>query len=197
MKPRMLCLWVALAACAPAVAGPLHQAAAANDLPALRAAIEAGEDVNAPDDSAWERTPLMHAAINGHALAARILIENGAAVQPQDEFADTPLRRAIQNTQGDQPAVLEVVNVLLANGADPDRDRDYNGRTPLVWALLYGDRRPPLITAAIVDGLLAAGAECVAAIDDQFDEGSQIRSRELAAKAGEDVLRVWDARCGQ
>lgn len=179
-----------LAAFTTAFAGPLHDAAESGDISAVRALIEADADVNEPRDG---ETPLALAAINGQALVVKVLAEHGADVAPEGPQGATPLRRVIQRTDLDQPRVLEVVNVLLANGANPDQDTDAAGRSPLVWALLVADQRLPLITAGILEDLLAAGASCVEQIEDP--SAGTLNMRALAEKTGVDAVRVWDSHC--
>jgi ankyrin repeat protein len=187
---RLPAILVFLGACSTAFAGPLHDAARSGDISAVRALIEGEADVNALQDG---ETPLALAAINGQALVVKVLAENGADVAPQGPDGATPLRRVIQRTDIDAPRVLEVVNVLLINGANPDHDTDQVGRTPLVWALLVADQRMPLVTAGILEDLLAAGAQCVAQIDDPAQ--GRLAMRALAEKVGIDALRVWDRHC--
>jgi ankyrin repeat protein len=192
---RLFAFLISLASAVSALAGPLHDAAAAGDISTVRSLIAEDVDVNEPKPGKSGETPLMLAAINGQALVVKVLAESGADVEPADTGAPTPLRRVIQHTDLDQPRVLEVVNVLLASGANPDHDQDAQGRTPLVWALLLAEKRMPLITAGIIEDLLAAGAECVATAPSE--EGQSLSMRELAKQTGVDALRVWDAHCGE
>jgi ankyrin repeat protein len=89
--------------------------------------VDAGGDVNAPDDHG--STPL-HSAVNDRNPAmARFLLERGAKPnvhnsQPQRE---TPLH--IASGHGD----AKVVELLFAHGADPNR-RSEHGITPLMDA---------------------------------------------------------------
>jgi ankyrin repeat protein len=92
----------------------LHYAAA-GDLAAVRAAIEAGADVSAGDSAGW--TPLHFAAQAQRADIAVELLANGAVVDAVDAQGNTPLWRAVFNYRGD-PAVLDA---LREAGADPDQ----------------------------------------------------------------------------
>lgn len=85
-------------------------------------------------------TPLHCAAMNGHDVVARLLIENGAEVSAATFVGVTPLRHAVQNGH---EAVFEL---LISNGANvsaaatsPWHDANlYAGSTPLHCAALHG-----------------------------------------------------------
>ncbi|TVQ63572.1 MAG: hypothetical protein EA378_01400 [Phycisphaerales bacterium] len=66
----------------PVSAGRVHEAALMNDLEALRREVQAGVDLNAPDEGSGSRTsgltPLMAAAFAGHQDGMRLLIDGGA-----------------------------------------------------------------------------------------------------------------------
>jgi ankyrin repeat protein len=86
--------------------------------------------------------PALHwAAANGLTDIARLLIEQGAAVNGLDNFENTPLHLAVA-----YPAMLE----LLLQGGAKVNARNAFGHTPLHLAV--GDRRA-------VEILLAAGAD--------------------------------------
>jgi ankyrin repeat protein len=145
---------------------------------AVRTLLQAGADPNFtdPDDS----TALIIALMNGHWDVARLLIEAGADVNHWDWWGQTPLYTAVDlNTLPlgarielptmDQSTGLDIINLLLARGANPNaqlklrppyrnvgQDRladpaiDY-GATPLLRAAKAADL--PAMKA-----LLAAGA---------------------------------------
>ena len=102
------------------------------------------------------------AAFHGHWQLCRFLIERGADVNhPLPDTGETPLHAAL--CKSDRPAFDQVVKVLLAAGADPNRatkpgvetdgfmrDCRTRGETPLHRAAAFG-------TEATVQMLLDAG----------------------------------------
>ena len=145
---------------------------------AARTLIEMGADVNFtdPDDS----TPLLVALMNGHWDTAKLLVEKGADVNHWDWWGQTPLYLAVDmhtlpaGARTELPTMdyatgLDIINLLLAKGANPNaqlklrppyrmvsQDRladpalDY-GATPLMRAAKAAD-------VAAMKALLAAGA---------------------------------------
>ena len=129
-----------LVAAAPAPG--LVDAAARQDLAALRAHLEAGADVNAR--RADGATALLWAAHWDDREAVRLLLAAGADVNAADDHGVTPLVRATEN------ASRSLVGTLLAAGADANAAQT-SGLTPLMVAARTGN-------AAIVRTLLAHGA---------------------------------------
>ena len=124
-------------------ATPLHIAACAGHLEAVRMLIGHGADVNF-DDHRTFRTPLCQAVRCGHPHVVRYLLEHGA--DPHGPVVDDmPLQLAVR--QGS----TEMVRLLLAYGADANA-RWFRDRTPLHLAAEGGH-------ADIVDLLLNAGAD--------------------------------------
>jgi ankyrin repeat protein len=132
-------------------------------IPAL---VEAGADINAPDQDGI--TPLLSAIINGHYDAAGLLLEKGADPNLADRTGRTPLYSAVDfhtMPASNRPSPkeidneitsLEVIKGLLARGANVnaqlkqqqpyrtklDRGDDTmltTGTTPLIRAAKAGD----------------------------------------------------------
>lgn len=110
-------------------------------------------------------TPLMMAALKGHADWCRRLVERGAKVN-RDGW--TPLHYAASGPSSD------AVALLLDRGARVDA-RAPNGNTPLMMAALYGKEESVAL-------LLERGA------DPTLRNGSQRTAPELARAAGRDFL---------
>ncbi|BGP35336.1 palmitoyltransferase akr1 [Rhodotorula toruloides] len=165
---------------------PLHVAAASNDLQSLYSLLDSPSSSSsiphtANDTDAEGTTPLHWAAINGHVVAAKVLLERGAEVDARGgELRGTPLMWAARNGH------LPLVHLLLKHGADPSLtdDQSFNalhlaihsssaflvayllltlqplaidstdpeGHTGLAWACYQGD-------AISVEVLLKAGAD--------------------------------------
>lgn len=85
--------------------------------------IKLGVDVNAHDNNGW--TPLHFAAQAQSFTVAKILIEHGSNIETKDTFGNTPLFRAVFNSQGKG----DVIKLLLKSGADPE-SRNNNGVSP-------------------------------------------------------------------
>ncbi|MCG3178725.1 MAG: hypothetical protein BIFFINMI_01054 [Phycisphaerae bacterium] len=110
----------------------------------VRAAIDGGADLNAPDDLGF--APADDAAMNGAADAIELLAERGADLNRGDaQTGWTPLHWAASRRD------VAMVKLLLSKGAKPDAT-DARGRAPLHAAVDAGD---PESAAA----LLEAGAE--------------------------------------
>lgn len=147
-----LVLWLTAAAalaagaCVQRPGTPLPQAAASNDVAALRRLLGEGHTADEGDGS-W--TPLIWAARSGSIGAINVLLDTGADVNlpgpTGDDWDATPLQHAILQRQ---PAV---VRLLLDRGADVNRS-DRRSLTPLFLAA--GDTDP-----AILRLLLAHGAD--------------------------------------
>jgi uncharacterized protein len=136
---------------------PIFEAIAKNDANKLAKIIseEAAVDVVDGDD----RTPLMHASIDGrdqivpllinancslnskdkagytalhfaaqnfHLNIAKILLESGVSVDPQDMHGNTPLWRATFNSKGKG----EMIKLLLSYGADKNL-KNSSGKAPI------------------------------------------------------------------
>lgn len=110
-------------------------------------------------------TALMLAALKGREDVVRVLIERGAAVDPQGW---TPLHYA---AAGDAHAIA---TLLLVRGVRVD-PRAPNGRTPLMLAAAYASEE-------MVDKLLRAGADPAAR------DGQGLGAADLARGGGRDWL---------
>lgn len=93
----------------------LHRAAAEGNHDEMRRLVAVGGHALTTFDDLG-RTPLHYAVEGEHYLAAEWLIQQGAVVNAHDEptIGETPLCLAVRR---DHP---EMVELLLANGADPD-----------------------------------------------------------------------------
>ena len=120
----------------------------------VRMLIDAGAEINAPDQYQW--TPLLFAASNSHAIVVAALIKAGADVNRGNENNKTPLHWACRRVDSDvEPALL-----LLRNGAAVNA-RDDDGDTPLDYAIRKSHSR-------LVPILLRAGAALPAETDDAY-----------------------------
>jgi hypothetical protein len=119
--------------------------AAARDgsLVRLRALISAGADINVKDSEGW--TPLMVAALKGHAKTVVLLLSHGAHVETKNNSGWTALRFA--SSVGD----TEMMTLLIGYGADVN-SRDDNRQTILMQAAEEGN-------ISSVRELLEAGAD--------------------------------------
>ena len=138
---------LAVSACVPRPETPLTQAAARNDVAALRQLLDAGHEADEGGDS-W--TALIWASRSGSIEAIKVLLDSGADVNlpgsTGDNWDATPLQHAILQRQ---PAA---VRLLLDRGADPNRGAGPGSPAPLLLAA--GDTDP-----AILRLLLAHGAD--------------------------------------
>ena len=123
---------------------PLHWASMEGRLPAVKALLSHGSDVNAVTTS-YGSTPLMEAAHYGHAEVCALLLRHGAAVDHQNEYGGTALMEASRY------GCVDVVKLLLGVGRAAVDVVSSTGRTALYWAI-RGKHD------AIVHALLDAGA---------------------------------------
>jgi ankyrin repeat protein len=131
-------------ACAQRPETPLTQAAARNDVAALRHLLGDGHQADEGGDS-W--TALIWAARSGSVNAINVLLDSGADVNlpgsTEDNWEATPLQHAILQRQ---PAA---VRLLLERGADPNRGA---GGNPAPLFLAAGDTDPAILTLLLAHG---------------------------------------------
>lgn len=121
---------------------PVFEAAKLGDREILLDLVHHGADLNAA--SRWGYmgdTPLAFAVRNGQVGAVRLLIDAGADVNHPGANGETPLRNAFYG----EPNAVEIVQLLLAHGADPDI-KDSQGKTARQISYGYG---PAAIRSAI------------------------------------------------
>ena len=86
----------------------LYEAVGAGSVQAVEMLLDAGANMQ-PDHPDYESTALLHACYYGQADVAAFLIERGADVHADNEYA---LRRAVMHDK------IDVVAVLIQHGAD-------------------------------------------------------------------------------
>src|SRR5262249_18749830 len=113
---------------------PLMHAVLADDADPgiVQLLIDRGSDVNA-FDAGQRWTPLHFAASNQKPEVVRVLLKNGATVDPVDVFGITPLWRSIMSSQNDLSSIKE----LLDHGADYNK-KSVDGISPLDLARTAG-----------------------------------------------------------
>jgi ankyrin repeat protein len=120
----------------------IHRAARSGNLPAVRALLESGEDVNKREPKRGQ-TALYYAIYFDKPVTLKVLIEAGADVNAQDSDGATPLTLAAQE---DNPMI---VMELIKAGADVNLTR-HDGATPLHMAAKNGHEG--CVVALIRDG---------------------------------------------
>jgi ankyrin len=174
------------------------------------ALLEAGARVDTPDANGI--TPLLMAITNGNVDVARLLVERGADVKAADWYGRTPLWAAVdvrnlekrgpaRDNGVDRAAMLEVIRLLLAKGADVNARTkevqpvrrfimplgslswvDVTGETPFIRAALAGDvtvmrlllkqgANPNIATFSGTTALMAA-AGVNWVVNQTYDEGA-------------------------
>jgi ankyrin repeat protein len=155
----------------------ITRAAREADLDEVRALIQAGEDVNAPE--ADGTSALLWAAYEAHPDLVKLLIEAGADPNAANRFGMTPLLQAsrygdvatiqvlldagadihVTHPSGETALMaaarsgsVAAVSLLLERGADPNAIEHLQGQTALMWATAEGHLN-------VVDALLKAGAD--------------------------------------
>ena len=133
---------------------PLLYASRDGRMETVRMLLDAGADINSRD--ANDITPLIAAITNNHPEVARYLIERGADIKAVDWYGRTPLWAAVETRNMDldngtfensidRAPFLELIQVLLDRGADP------NARTKEVPPVRHGF--PSHYGIALVGGL--------------------------------------------
>ena len=121
----------------------LHRAAKDGDLARVQALVTAGDDID-EEEEAWNQTPLLYAAQEGHVKVVQYLVKCGANKEASGSGC-TALYVAAMDGH------LAVVQILVEHGADWEYIAGgTTGLTPLVIAALGGH-------FAVVDYLLELG----------------------------------------
>jgi ankyrin repeat protein len=124
---------------------PLNQAAARNDVAAIRQLLADGQK---PDGDGKTWPPLIWASRTGSLDAMKLLLDAGADINKQassgDDWDATPLQHAILERQ---PAA---VALLLDRGANPNQGGGGRDLTPLFLAA--GDTDPSILKLLLAHG---------------------------------------------
>jgi ankyrin repeat protein len=120
---------------------PLSMAAGNSHIPAMKALLDAGENINFASPA--DNTTLLHyIALGGLTAAAEFLIKSGAALNPKDVHQSTPLHFAAEKGN------VDIIKLLLAAGADVN-----SGDEHLLTPLHYAIRANQLSSiAALIEG---------------------------------------------
>lgn len=164
----------------------LAEAARAKDSMSLRALLERGVDVNAPQADGM--TALHWAAYQDDLKTVELLLHAGADVKAANRYGVTPLSLACTNGNGAMVAMLieagadpntalpggetalmtaartgkaEAVKALLARGADVNAKEAGRSQTALMWAVAEGH-------SGVVETLIESGADFRTPLDSGF-----------------------------
>ena len=136
---------IAFGGCREEPTTPFTQAAARNDVAAIRRLLDDGHKADEGGDS-W--TALIWASRTGSVEAITLLLDSGADVNlpgpTGDNWDATPLQHAILQRQA------AAVRLLLDRDADPNRSAGPEKLTPLLLAA--GDTDPTLVTLLLAHG---------------------------------------------
>lgn len=132
-----------LAAAAPGLCAPIHDAARAGDLAKVEALVNANPSLVSSADEQYGQTPLHIAVFNGHKDVAEFLLAHKADVNAKSKNGSTPLHLAA--AKGDK----EIVELLLANKAEINA-LDNDGWSPVHSAVIWHQKE-------IEDLLIAKG----------------------------------------
>jgi hypothetical protein len=167
----------------------LHQAAMMGDESAVKKLIDGGTNVNALDNA--KMTPLIYAAMRGHANICKMLLAAkadpnapGAALSPVMAAvrSEATMGAMLAGLPGVTPQYPEVVKILLDAGAPVDGSDRMTGATPLALAVQSG-------SVAMVEILLEKGASVSKAVGGQSVlEMAEAKARDQARIA--ELLRA-------
>ena len=121
----------------------LYTAAKHGQVALMKFLVEHGANVNLTGGE-YGRTPLIQAVASGHFEAVRLLIENKADINAQDRDGQTALFLAACGINDD------IVNLLLYNSANTEIAGGGYSRTPLMWAVTWGNL--PIVKLLITHG---------------------------------------------
>jgi uncharacterized protein len=147
-------LLIALAWNIPAFCGEIHDAIQNGNLPKVQALLQDNPQlVSSKSEYGW--TPLHWAAMEGHKVAAKLLLAKGADVNANAEDGSTPLHAAAGNGDDSIRSNVfldneETVELLLASKAQINAQDKY-GQTPLHGAAMWGHMK-------VAEVLLTKGA---------------------------------------
>jgi ankyrin repeat protein len=144
----------------------IHKAAEAGNIEAVKQHLAAGANVNAKDEDS--KTPLLHAAVDGHKDVVELLIAKGADIELRcttcggtalghaasgghkeiielliEKGADVNAKSKGETTPLHSAAMhdhKEIAELLIAKGADVNV-KDENSHTPLDLAIIYKSSR--------------------------------------------------------
>ena len=109
---------------------PLHDAARAGDVAALRRMLDGGADANEED---WTGSPPLFYAVDGGSIGAtRLLLEGGAEPNGGDTLTRPFVHAASKNR-------LDLMALLLQFGANPHLAEHGEGETALMSAAFHGN----------------------------------------------------------
>ena len=144
----------------------IHKAAEAGNIEAVKKHLTDGANVNAKDEDS--KTPLLHAAVDGHKDVVELLIAKGADIELRcttcggtalghaasgghkeiielliEKGADVNAKSKGETTPLHSAAMhdhKEIAELLIAKGVDVNV-KDEFGETPLDWAIIYKSSR--------------------------------------------------------
>ena len=129
----------------------IHQSSREGDTNRIEKLLKSGVNIETPDESYYDKTPL-HRALNHH--TALFLIQKDANVNSKDRTGLTPLHDHVSGFPD-----LSMIQILISNGANVNQKYDYNN-TALHSASLH-------VYNKIIDYLISQGAE----VNSKDDEG--------------------------
>ena len=137
----------------------LLEATEAFDLARVKAALEAGADVDARGPG--EDTALIRASMRSMIPIMEVLLGAGAAVDLKNNLGATALIAAASGRGGDS------IELLLANSADPNLG-DFRDKKPLMW---------------MVDSQFHSGSDTSASVGLLVRGGAEVNGRDEASQA--------------
>ena len=113
------------------------EAADNGDIDIVRGLIERGIDINIYYRG---KTALYEAAIGGKAKIVKLLLQEGADPDAEDQTdLLTPLYLVAMNNHGGYEKTNEIIKLLVEGGADIDSACTYSNITPLIWVARNGN----------------------------------------------------------